>query len=794
MVQDGYIYWIFSEVKKPYFVGSNGLVQEGDKDTLLRPDGQPAKLQYAPDGWKDTLVNWGRNPVYLGLFRDFTVPMRFVKDGATILRHILWTRGKNAVAYLGISKVNRLSYPTGYDAWFLGELDFSKFKQNQEDDSFTLNVMQGGLSKLLKANENTVYDIPINTDPDRVQLYLDGMPFTNKIIYTVYNGQVVVGTPSPQFYWLGMGIVAKTGISQGVIVQDVPFQDTVAYPNDFYFLWSVSKTISVRVVGIISGICTHDNGGANSVLTLRIVRASDTTNTVYQTIAIPTGGPYSEGDPFSVAFDETIAVNPHERLYFRISSGPWTQPLFTVQAGEIGVTYDVRFAESYAECLTPFTLFERLVEKMTEGKYGVSSGFLLSLDEEGTLNDNILLTSGTALRTFRGASSIKTSYADFFQAMKTRARNRNSVGTGIENDKLVMEQLDHFFQTDVITDLGIVDKLVVLLAEDLGFNTIKSGYKDQTVDDLNGRNEVNVTQLWSTPNNRTQKELNLVSPYRADPYGIESTRSDQFGQARTSSTADNETFVISVDKQQIYDFLYHTGAFELQNSGGSYYIQIPVILQQITNGLKIIIDGSVSNDGIYTIENTSYIMAGFTIIRVTEALTNESVSNGTLYYRDLRNYNLKRPAYTSITGVDHPAEIFNVELSPKRSLLNCGGLMHPFFDKEDIKSLKLESAIRNIELSTTIGGVTVTEKEPVVIGTLQDKLFQEYYMTFTTRVPIDYLELMAVNPYGKIKFTDSRTGLILYGYMWDGGIKPEPKDKQEWKLIAAPNQDLSRFI
>lgn len=782
----GLISWLFSEEKKPYYEDSNGLIAEGDKDTLLKPDGQPAHLKYSPDGWKDTLVNFGRSDTYMGVFREFTVPMRFVKDGAKILRHILWTKGKNAIAYFALHRLNRLVYPASYETFTYGELDFTKAKQKQDDKSLTINVMQGGLSKLLKANEGTVYDIPINTDAERKTLYLDGLPFNNKVIYTVYNGQEVQGSdPGVGIHYLGMGVVDKTGLSQGIIIQDQIFKFTESLPNNNYFAGSINKTIIAHIKGKVNGICFD---GTNGTIGVALKRVSDSANTVFEEIGHIAPGTYDDGDDFSIDIDTQITLYPSQRLEFTVGASEPVTSKFQIWGSEITVEYEVSFDTTLCECLSPFTLFERLVDKMTDGKYGVKSDFLSGLDD-------ILLTSGTALRNYQGPSSIKTSLSDFFQAMRTRSRKKYSIGLGIEGDKLVMEELDYFFQKDTtIIDLGEVTNLEVFVAENMLFNTVKVGYKDQTVDDINGRNEVNVTQLYSTPNTRSPKELNLVSPYRADPYGIEATRTDQFGQKQTSSTADNETFIISAEKQPSLLVRYHTGGFQTEINGGQYYIKIPFVLFQIANGLQITITDSVSNNGTYTVENTSYLIAGFTYIRVTQPVTNEIVLNGKIHFTSDTIWNLKRPAYTSISGIANTTRIYNIELSPKRCLLNCGGYIHSFHDKDDIRFLKFESAVRNIELSTTIGGVTITEKDNVVIGSLQDKLFLEYYMTFTTRVPVDYTTLMGVNPYGKVKFTDGVTGLVLYGFLWDGGINPEPQDKKEWKLIAAPNQDLSRFI
>lgn len=786
MNEKGFIPWIFNENKEPYYVDSNGNVVTGNPVTLLKTNGQPAHLTYPPDGWKDTLVNYGRSTSYMGLFREFTVPMKFVKDGAKILRHILWTKGKNAVAYFALHKINRLNYPIQYDPWFIGEIDLYKIKQGQDDDSMIANVMQGGLSKLLKSNENTVYEINVDKDPDKKRASIGGLEFANKIIWTVYNGQEIFGTPSPQYYWLGMGISSKTGISQGVIVQDVQLLDTSAFPNDYYFLWSVSKTIVVTIKGTVTGICNYDNLGNDSSILLGFRRVSDSANTVFQDVNIVNTSPYSKDERFSMKFNFTITVNPHERLYARVAAIPWTQKLFTIDGVEISAQYDVAFDYTYSDFLLPYTLGQRLVDKITNGKYTLKSNFLQGLDDIG-------ITSGTALRRAI-PSSIKTCLVDFFQAMKTRGRKKYSIGLGIEGDQLVIEELDYFFQNAPLINLGTVDKLQVTIAEDLLYNTIKSGYKDQTVDDLNGRNEVNVQQLYSTPNTKVAKELDLVSPYRADPYGIMSVTTDQFGQQQTSSTADNETFIINVEKSPTVDTRYYTGDFEFMINFGQYYIKIPGTVAAPDNGLKLFVTWPTNNSDYFTVENTSYILVGYTLIRVTEPVTNLSVVGGTIVIRDAITYHLKRLAYSSITGVDHPAGIFNVELSPKRSLLNCGGLITSTHDKENINFIKFESAIRNIELSTTLNGNTVTEKADEVIGGLQAPLFAEYYMTFETALPVNASILLSTNPYGIVEFIDGKTGIKLKGFLWDGGIKPEPKDKQTWKLIAAPNQNLSQFI
>lgn len=778
MQPKGYIDWLFSEDKKPYYVGASGIVQEGDKDTLLKPDGQPAHLQNSPDGWKDTLVKYGRNLTYLGLFREMTVPMRFTKDGAKILRYVNWNKGQEGIVYFAKHKLNRLAYPHQYDAWFMGEIDLSKFRQRQQDRTVTVNVMEGGLSKLLKAHESTSYDIRIDTDVSKKVLYLDGVPFTNKVEFLVLKGQDILASA----FVLEQSIVTNEGTTQGVLVQDVRYGPTAAFPNESWFIWSIDKNITVTVSGKLKAVC-YDGGG--NTFDAAIQRVSDQTNTVYQSYSLFSGSGYNPGDVIEFPFSQVINMSRRQRLHMRVNAGGPGDSKFYIDGFNISLEYNVTFTPSFCECLTPLTLFERHVEKLTDGKYGVKSTFLQSLDD-------ILYTSGTALRKYMATSSIKSALQDLFRELKLRGRKKLSIALAIENDQVVIEELDYFFRPEIIMDLGIVDDLEIVEAEDMQINTIKVGYKNQEIDKVNGRDEFNVTQTRTTPHTRIVKELDLVSPYRADMYGIEVTRIDLNGKDTTDNKADNDTFVLSVEKPSSVTAQYYSGVFDVYVSLGQYYIKIPSVLFQIANGGSIIISGSTSNNGTYTIVNTSYIVVDYTIIQVSQPVTNETV-DGILSFISTDMYILKRPAYSPISGLLHPDESFNIELSPKRCLDNNGGFLHSLLYKQDINKIVFQTGEKNSELSTTLAGVTVTEKEDVVIGSLPDPLFLPYYFTFTTNVQADFLSIIKATPYGKIKFTDGKTGLVLYGYLWDGGIKPEPNDKQTWKLISAV-QDLTQLI
>lgn len=114
-------------------------------------------LDHSPSGWDDTLIKYERSTKYWGLIRSFTIPLKFVLEGAELLREAFYNDGIEAEVKLEIQKLNRLSLE--YYSAYVADLDFSSF--NDSDNLVEITVIDGGASKYIKANEGTTYDVPV---------------------------------------------------------------------------------------------------------------------------------------------------------------------------------------------------------------------------------------------------------------------------------------------------------------------------------------------------------------------------------------------------------------------------------------------------------------------------------------------------------------------------------------------------------------------------------------------------------------------------------------------------------
>jgi hypothetical protein len=118
---------------------------------------------------------------------------------------------------------------------------------------------------------------------------------------------------------------------------------------------------------------------------------------------------------------------------------------------------------------------------------------------------------------------------------------------GMIGNTLRIEEKSYWVQYADFIDLGEVKNMKVSCATDLLVNNIKIGSPNQDYDDVNGKQEFNTTHEYSAPITRVQKELNLVSVYRKDCFGIELTRINLDGKTTTDDKGDNDVFMIHIE-------------------------------------------------------------------------------------------------------------------------------------------------------------------------------------------------------------------------------------------------------
>jgi len=494
----------------------------------------------APEEWQNNVVGYSRNETFFGLIRSLTVPLKFVLQGATILRSEFYVYGIKADVKLRLETLQPdWSYKTVYE----GALDFSNITDGYK--TFTINALNSGLEASIKAYANASYEIPVNV-PEAVTITIPALRLRESADLIVT--PLASGSGRADLF-PGIQIVNNEQNATNASVQNVA-QGQTTNPSwgtigDWFYKANINTQLTVA--GFLSVEVINDNA---CLMDISIYNQSGTKLKTYYS---STQGSHH----VDIDLSAKLALNAGDKLflYFDSNHDNKRNERFLINAGEISLSYYTQSAATECKCLPAKYVFDQLIWQINGGLKAPTKSYLL-----GTKWKQLLVTCGDALRRLNTkqvtnlddtisivntSPSIKTSLNDFFQSMNALT----NCGLGVESGTVVMEGKDYFFRRTVKSaSFGKVNWTTGLTVNpNYLYNTIKGGYPDQTYDKLNGRDEFNSETKYSTPVSAvagTTKELNLQSVYRADMYGIEYTRINLSGKTSVDSGSDNDAFLI----------------------------------------------------------------------------------------------------------------------------------------------------------------------------------------------------------------------------------------------------------
>jgi len=741
-------------------------------------------LPNTPDGWQDIIIAWERDLNRHGLIRNFTLPLGFVLEGGKIVRDAFYKNNIERKIFLVIQRlglnIDSLTYEWVYNYFYKGELDLTSFVR--EADKVTCNVMEGGISKLLKANEGTTYEIPF--DDDHIRIKTDGIKIDNVAKFAVVDD---IEDRSTGFAgdWQNLSTIPVTFISkEGINSQIAVFSqdidqfagNTLNYMDDSnnYLLNNTGKnTVAVRVKGSFKIECLSEAG---SVEFSADFKTSDDTQYVIL-------NQYSlvEGQSIVQDFDFTIPVQGGQKLFLFASfknDGAGVQ-LARIKYRETSfeMSYVTRNPTTYTKAHLPLNLFKKIGAKIS----GYSSDWESNLLAEFS---NLSVTSMDAIRGIPG-SVIKTKMNDFYDAFNAIL----CACMPIEFGKVRIEKRDWNYNTSNPVSLGDVKKFKDTPANDITFNTIKIGYPEKDTEDVNGKYSFNNTHLYTTPISRIVKEYTAICPYITDPYVIELERSKTLDKATTDNKNDNSVAILNCVED------VNTASLPLifVNSGNKLYYSGSDLTLLVDQRLKI--SGTSANDNTYRILSTGFDTDTYFVL--DKVLTDETVT-ATVEIITGKLYILRRETYDNLGdpddfGLPYPDTVFNIEdLTPKRMLARHAAWIRSIMRGFDDKKLVYQTTEKNSLLKTVKAGITIIEKADVDISNLSNAIVQPVYFEFETEVPTDLVELMEANPNRCFSF--EWEGTTYKGFNIRTSLAPNTEQPQTFKLLATPDTDLKTLI
>lgn len=497
--------------------------------------------------WDDVEMSFKRND-YDGVVRSFSTKFQFA-NGAYSLLLKQYTDNylkSNASIVFYIRNNSWL-----WNEKFRCALDFSTFSHN--GTTCEINAVDNSLASLIKAKKRTQYEYPVGELKEEYKLFYDRMQMHNQANFTITgeneeeSGAVMhtyVDIPQNTediSSSLPLYIVTSDILNKNVVEiydeeqnNNIPYSGTTPPPAFFLKCLRTFTTVNIKFDLVVR---TFDGKGLSNV----ILRHYDGTN--YKDIlrvVIPINDNYVAMKTPDEGIDIKMASG--DMLFFVLNAIGATRFDFAYPIADpryINISFVGQDEAVSIDVVKPISLLSRLLKSINGGKEGVTCEIVSGVDSR---LDNTLLVAAESIRGIEDAK-IYTSYTKFVKWMEAEFGFVPVVG----ENKVTFVHRDSLFQDVQIKDFTENSReFEYSVNSSLIYSGIKVGYDKQDYDSVNGRDEFHFTNEYLTGITLTDNVLDLISPYRADAYGIEFLAAKR-GEDTTDSKSDNDIFFVGAE-------------------------------------------------------------------------------------------------------------------------------------------------------------------------------------------------------------------------------------------------------
>ena len=486
--------------------------------------------------WEDVEISAKRKDL-CGVVRSFSNKFEFVKGAYDLLEAEYLSNYTKASAILVIGVLNDSG---GYNEKFRCKLDFSTY----QSDGYTIsiNAIDDSVASIINANKSQVYDIPVSELKEDT-LYYDRIKLLNKsTMYITPNFENELMPDYDRFMALRLQSretllpLAYGEISTPVkgvmevydVGMDIPYDN--AGKTGYFALCLVDKIeINLRIRMVVDLLTT-------AVTSLHI-RHMSADNKLKSDKAILLS---KDGSSAGVTFvDESLsyAMRDGDRLIAYIlcvtSIGEDIDEIIKISRDyDFYIDYSARNKPVNIDAFSPKKLLSSLLSRM-----GVSlSGDIVS----GSMPIPWMM----AAESVRGIKDAKvhTSFSKFCDFAKALL----GYDYEILDNSVRFRHMNDFFVNET-KELDHVSNMELSVDESLIYSGVEIGFDKQDYDEINGRDEFHFKSSFSTGLDIKDNILSLISPYRADCYGLEFLANERDEESKDTDS-DNDIFIAHARK------------------------------------------------------------------------------------------------------------------------------------------------------------------------------------------------------------------------------------------------------
>lgn len=505
--------------------------------------------------WEDIVVSFKRNN-YDGVVRSFSNSFEFVKGA----RQLLLKEYK--VNYLKAS-ANIVIY-TRNNSWtwterFRCALNFSTMK----DDGFTLsiNAVDDSVAALIKAKRSTQYEYLIEDIKDTRPLKYDGLNVLQKVgficggvdkapegsdksIFSVEIHFSSHGVLLPLYY-----VDSEYNIKKSISISDIQHRHGVwenEIPDGTYFIrCERDKSVNLKMNFTMQAPSYFLESGT-LIAELR-KRNGETVTTLYHKEVnvnnqMPEGGVINLTS-LVVDLDADYDLKANDELYWVVAIGGGQyhelkgELVFTNFSSE--VTWYDRVDPVNLDVIHPNTLLNKLLKSMNNGVEGLT-GVIIPSGEKRL--DNCMILAAESCKKYPNAK-IYTSFSKFVDWMSYVF----GYVYDIDGKTITFRPRSDYFTDKEVKVVDNYNSYSRTINSSLIYSQFSIGYEKQDYESVNGKDEFRFTNNYTTGIIMTDNKLDMISPYRADAYGIEFLV-EKIGENTTDNSSDNTVFFVGVQE------------------------------------------------------------------------------------------------------------------------------------------------------------------------------------------------------------------------------------------------------
>lgn len=480
--------------------------------------------------WEDVEISAKRKDLG-GVVRSFSNKFEFVKGAYDLLEAEYLSNYTKASAILVIGVLND---SWGYNEKFRCKLDFSTY----QSDGYTIsiNAIDDSVASIINANKSQVYDIPVSELKEDT-LYYDRMNLNNRVEFGVNPNDPKNEQTDPDIY-----PIEYTGNYLFPLIYmdtNFPVKNKIeVFDNDGYVENSNDVTPLIKAISDIKIVFRLD-------FKIRQVEVGVDQQAIYPELLLwlfdkngvrqtSTKIGYFDGDnDIHIDYQYTVLMRPGDYISLFIDS----KTLQTLHAKvfdvkEISVSYIGRNKPVNIDVFSPKKLLSSLLSRM-----GVSlSGDIVS----GSMPIPWMM----AAESVRGIKDAKvhTSFSKFCDFAKALL----GYDYEILDNSVRFRHMNDFFVNET-KELDHVSNMELSVDESLIYSGVDIGFDKQEYDEINGRDEFHFKSSFSTGLDINDNILSLISPYRADCYGLEFLANERDEESKDTDS-DNDIFIVHARK------------------------------------------------------------------------------------------------------------------------------------------------------------------------------------------------------------------------------------------------------